>query len=623
MSNDALILIEPDPFLGQGNTLLDYIPQYGNATVNTEDAKKEIAGNTGRNLADLSTVGRPVHGIAVKPNTHAFVQILSYKGDVIKVFNRLGKGMGAKDTFDPIYGGQFSREPGPNMLDNPAPEYWENPLNLTNEQQAEAAAKAARSSVGGAEAYKIQGIKEATIIKASMAGAGTYAEEANTAEFSAPNSEAWTDWLLQSVREQRVEKTQIVETFGDTYLYAFGERPRALEFQGILMNTQDYNWRAVFWENWDKYFRATKLIEANARMYIGWEDVLVEGYPVNAAAAETSDSPNALTFKFTFYVTNYINVSAQRGFVAQKAEKIATIRGGYETGVIDHMARRNLGDSRNRLIEWAGIYGADRAGYLAQAETHELLQGILGEGWLAQNTAQLVGQTVSDAAIAALSIGKGLLISEHMAVGFLSSFLQTATSNIARFASDSAIKGFEDKSGFYSGEVNLWFGNIAAIAGAVNQRNGSEMKERQNTYGTVLSADQISAAGVDPNWLGAPNAGGDLMRAFLGGSLNSFVEYVSKRAVSGGMYNLGALAYEKLIGGAKVVGMKPLGEAGYAAQFQRYVGQIRNLSPVASGELSGISPGARDVFGDLLGSSFLTNRRYSISGFQGSEDFQG
>ena len=54
-----------------------------------------------------------------------------------------------------------------------------------------------------------------------------------------PAAAAWTDWILQGVREARMEKTQVVETFGDSYLYAFGEKPRVLAFQGLLMNTAD------------------------------------------------------------------------------------------------------------------------------------------------------------------------------------------------------------------------------------------------------------------------------------------------------------------------------------------------------------------------------------------------
>lgn len=120
---------------------------------------------------------------------------------------------------------------------------------------------------------------------------------------------AWTQWFLQSVREERMEKTQLIETFGEPYFYAFGEKPRSLMFSGVLMNTEDYNWRAIFWQNWDQNFRATRLIQNDARMYITFDDILVEGYPVSATANQVADTPNIMVFSFSLFVTNYTNLS--------------------------------------------------------------------------------------------------------------------------------------------------------------------------------------------------------------------------------------------------------------------------------------------------------------------------
>ena len=125
---------------------------------------------------------------------------------------------------------------------------------------------------------------------------------------------AWTDWLLINVHEERSEKTQIVETFGDTYVYAFGEHPRVMSFIGVLLNTPDYPWRAVFWDNWENVFRATRLIEQDARMYIMFDDIMVEGYPLSATADQSAADPNALSFRFSFLVTNYVNLAQANGY---------------------------------------------------------------------------------------------------------------------------------------------------------------------------------------------------------------------------------------------------------------------------------------------------------------------
>lgn len=143
---------------------------------------------------------------------------------------------------------------------------------------------------------------------------------------SAPLKEtkAWTQWFLQSVKEERVEKTQLVETFGEPYFYAFGEKPRSLMFTGVLMNTVDYNWRSIFWQNWENNFRATKLIQNDARMYITFDDILVEGYPVSAMANQVADTPNLMVFSFNFFVTNYTNLSATTGGNIRATSRLPT-----------------------------------------------------------------------------------------------------------------------------------------------------------------------------------------------------------------------------------------------------------------------------------------------------------
>ena len=234
-----VVFIEPDPFAGNLKTLAKeaYVPR-PYALKNIDYVEKELDVSDGNLVYNSKfnrtlTASRPLSGIVVKPNTHATVQVRTAEGNVIKVFNRLGR-----ETDDNV---TFSKPP----------------------------------------------------------------------DGSTPNDDVWTDWLLQSVHEERAEKTQIVETFGETYLYAFGQRPRVLAITGILFNTQDYNWRSIFWKNWDEYFRATQLIRRNARMYIMFDDILVEGYPMNAAADQTSADQHVMSFSFSFFVTNYINLVAE------------------------------------------------------------------------------------------------------------------------------------------------------------------------------------------------------------------------------------------------------------------------------------------------------------------------
>jgi len=123
-------------------------------------------------------------------------------------------------------------------------------------------------------------------------------------------STAYSNFILTQVQEARTEKQQIVETFGEDFIFFFGERPRTLNIQGVLINTNDFNWKSEFWENWEKHMRGTRLLENNARMYLYFDDVVVEGYPLNAQTVHTADLPYQLPLQMQFFVTNYAILSS-------------------------------------------------------------------------------------------------------------------------------------------------------------------------------------------------------------------------------------------------------------------------------------------------------------------------
>jgi len=119
----------------------------------------------------------------------------------------------------------------------------------------------------------------------------------------------YSNFLLQGVSEARMEKQQIVETFGASYVYFFGESPRFLDVQAILLSSLDFNWRSEWWENYDTYLRGTRLVEMGARCYLFYEDVVVEGYILNAQTQSLAEQPIRQQLQFRMFVTNYTNVS--------------------------------------------------------------------------------------------------------------------------------------------------------------------------------------------------------------------------------------------------------------------------------------------------------------------------
>ena len=140
----------------------------------------------------------------------------------------------------------------------------------------------------------------------------------------------WTDFTLQQVVESRSEKMQMVETFGEDYVFFYGERPRVLQCSGVLVNTEDFNWRAEFWWNYDRYLRGSKLVESNSIAYLTWEDVIVQGYLFNANAVDSAQNPHQIPFSFSMLVHRSENV----GMLYHTVDQQALVRTGLLAGLV-------------------------------------------------------------------------------------------------------------------------------------------------------------------------------------------------------------------------------------------------------------------------------------------------
>jgi hypothetical protein len=119
----------------------------------------------------------------------------------------------------------------------------------------------------------------------------------------------YSNFILQSVGEARMEKHQLVETFGATYIHFFGEAPRFLDVTAVLINSHDFNWEAEWWENYNENFRGTKLVEKGARLYLFYDDNIVEGYMLQCQAQKVSTEPHLIQMSFRMFLTNYRNIS--------------------------------------------------------------------------------------------------------------------------------------------------------------------------------------------------------------------------------------------------------------------------------------------------------------------------
>jgi len=171
-----------------------------------------------------------------------------------------------------------------------------------------------------------------------------------------------TNFLLQQVSEQRMEKQQVVETFGEDYIFFFGEKPRFVSFMGTLMNTQNFNWKNEFQANYDQILRGTKLLEADARAYMTFDDTMVEGYVTDSSVVLDTGSPYEARFSFQMFVTNHTTVSrAATGSISIPALESALAPEGSGEAANTTEFRTRIGENVSTRLEARRVKRAEEA----------------------------------------------------------------------------------------------------------------------------------------------------------------------------------------------------------------------------------------------------------------------
>lgn len=131
------------------------------------------------------------------------------------------------------------------------------------------------------------------------------AQPISVIDTSAPGgfSQATHNFILQSVQEQRSEKVQVIETFGDHFAFFYGQKPIIIACSGFLFNTEDFNWKNEFLANYDRFLRGTRCVETRTRVFLGWDDVLAQGYMMNVNISYDKDLPHVVPFSFNMLLT--------------------------------------------------------------------------------------------------------------------------------------------------------------------------------------------------------------------------------------------------------------------------------------------------------------------------------
>lgn len=121
-----------------------------------------------------------------------------------------------------------------------------------------------------------------------------------------------TNFFVTQISHVDSEKFQIVETFGDDYVFFFGRRPFMLQVSGVLMNTADFNWKSEWLQNYETYLRGTKCVENRCRVHFRVDERLYSGYIVNTQTQDTAETTNATMFGFQMLVYSQTDLYTER-----------------------------------------------------------------------------------------------------------------------------------------------------------------------------------------------------------------------------------------------------------------------------------------------------------------------
>lgn len=111
-------------------------------------------------------------------------------------------------------------------------------------------------------------------------------------------------FFLESVTMGQAEKYQLIETFGQYYVFFYGQRPPVYSFSGQLLNIQNHNWRLEFMHYYQNYWRGTQAVLKGAMIALTFSYEIVYGYMLGINTSITAVNDLTAPFNFTFLVVD-------------------------------------------------------------------------------------------------------------------------------------------------------------------------------------------------------------------------------------------------------------------------------------------------------------------------------
>lgn len=113
---------------------------------------------------------------------------------------------------------------------------------------------------------------------------------------------AYDHFIINRIRLQKRDKTQIVQSFDDDFLYSFGSAPEQAQFSGFLINSRNHKWRTGWLHAYDELLSADSSLSEFVDTVVVFEDQIWKGRILNTSFNEQAQNPVAAQFSFNFYL---------------------------------------------------------------------------------------------------------------------------------------------------------------------------------------------------------------------------------------------------------------------------------------------------------------------------------
>jgi len=147
-------------------------------------------------------------------------------------------------------------------------------------------------------------------------------------------------FILQSITENRTEKVQILETFGESAAISFFDmRTRVYQISGTLIEANGgpkinhYKWASAFKHFYENHLRATQLARKGKIAVLTVQENSIYCYPISLNISGVASNPHLVTFSMHIIVTKHI--------LTANSTRSLDLGVGFDADMID---------------EWLGLY---------------------------------------------------------------------------------------------------------------------------------------------------------------------------------------------------------------------------------------------------------------------------